>query len=170
MNPPTAGRNISRRSRSSVTLFVCAVIGASACGGTEASDASQNAQSGSAEALASPEAPPIAPLGTGFIMVSARSQLRLEEPSYVEQSDCMARVSTLGDAKEYAGCLEFPRAAICLQVTVGFRESDRWWECFVEPVACEDRIAEHDMLLQLVKDARAILQPCAETELASILL
>ena len=58
--------------------------------------------------------------------------------------------------------------AICLQVTVGYREADSWWECFVEPVVCEDRTAEHDLLWQLVKDARAILQPCAETELASV--
>ena len=28
--------------------------------------------------------------------------------------------------------------------------------------------AEHDVLWQLVKDARKILQPCAETELASV--
>ena len=169
MNPPTVGLNILRRSRSSIALFVCAVMGVSACGGAESSEAVVNAPSGSAGALASPEAGAIAPLGTGFIMVSERSQLRLEEPSYLEQSGCMARVAALGDEKEYAGCMEIPRAAICLQVTVGFRESDSWWECFVEPVVCEDRIAEHDMLWQLVKDARAILQPCAERELASVL-
>jgi hypothetical protein len=168
MNPPTVGRNILRRSRSSITLFVCVVMGVFACGGSESSEAAASAPSGSAGVLASPEAGSIAPLGTGFIMVSARSQLRLEEPSYVEQTDCMARVSALGDGKEYAGCMEIPRAANCLQVTVGFQESDSWWECFVEPVVCEDRTAEHDMLWQLVKDARAILQPCAETELASV--
>jgi len=101
-------------------------------------------------------------------MVSARSQLHLDEPSYLEQSDCMLRVSSLQDAKEFAGCMEVPRTAICLQVTVGYREADSWWECFVEPVVCEDRTAEHDILWQLIKDARAILQPCAETELASV--
>ena len=101
-------------------------------------------------------------------MVSARSQLHLDEPSYLEQSDCMLRVATLRDAEEYAGCMEMPRTAICLQVTVGYREADSWWECFVEPVVCEDRTAEHDVLWQLTKDARAILQPCAETELALV--
>jgi hypothetical protein len=101
-------------------------------------------------------------------MVSERSQLHLNEPSYLEQSDCVLRVSILRDVKEYASCMEIPRTAICLQVTLGFREADKWWECFVEPVVCEDRTTEHDLLWQLVKDARAILQPCAETELASV--
>ena len=169
MNPPTQVRTISRRNRSSITLFVCAVMGVSACSGSESSEAAASAPSERAGALASPEVGAIAPLGTGFIMVSARSQLRLEEPSYLEQTDCMARVSALADETEYAGCMKIPRTANCLQVTVGFRESDSWWECFVEPVVCEDRIAEHDMLWQLVKDARAILQPCAERELASVL-
>ena len=100
--------------------------------------------------------------------MSARSQLHLDAPSYLEQSDCMLRVSSLQDAKEFADCMEVPRTAICLQVTVGYREADSWWECFVEPVVCEDRTAEHDMLWQLVKDAREILQPCAVRELASV--
>jgi len=147
-----------------------AVICISACGGAESPEAaaSEAAASGSPEAAVSRGAASIAPLGTGFIMVSARSQLHLDEPSYLEQSDCMRRVSTRGDAEEYADCMEIPRTAICLQVTVGYREADSWWECFVEPVVCEDRIAEHDLLWQLVKDARAILQPCAERELASV--
>ena len=165
MNPPTAGRTIFRPGGSSATLFIGAVILVSACGGAESSEA---AASGSPEAAVSPGATSIAPLGTGFILVSARSQLHLDEPSYLEQSDCMIRVSTRGDAEEYAGCMEIPRTAICLQVTVGYREADSWWECFVEPVVCEDRTAEHDLLWQLVKDARAILQPCAERELASV--
>ena len=165
MNAPTVEQNIFRRGGSSATLFTCAVILISACGDPESSEASA---SGSPEAAAPAEARPTAPLGTGFILVSARSQLHLDEPSYLEQSDCMLRVSSLQDAKEFAGCMEIPRTAICLQVTVGYREADSWWECFVEPVACEDRTAEHDMLWQLVKDARAILQPCAETELASV--
>jgi hypothetical protein len=80
----------------------------------------------------------------------------------------MLRVTILEDAKEFAGCMEVPPTAICLQVTVGFREADSWWECFGEPVVCEDRTAEHDVLWQLVKDDRTILQPCAETELASV--
>ena len=101
-------------------------------------------------------------------MVSERSQLRLEEPSYLEKSDCMQRVSALRDTVEFADCMEIPRTAICLQVTVGYREADRSWECFVEPVVCEDRTDEHDVMWQLVKDARAILQPCAARELASV--
>ena len=116
----------------------------------------------------SPGAGSIAPLGTGFILVSARSQLHLDEPSFLEQAACMTRVSALRDAREYASCMQVPRTAICLQVTIGYREADSWWECFVEPVVCEDRTAEHDMLWQLVKDARAILQSCAERELASV--
>ena len=80
----------------------------------------------------------------------------------------MLQVSSLQDAEEFAGCMEVPRTAICLQVTLGYTEADRSWECFVEPVVCEDRTSEHDMLWQLVKDARAILQPCAERELVSV--
>ena len=165
MNPPTVGRNIFRRGGSSATLFIGAVILVSACGGAESSEA---AASRSPEAAVSVVDGSVAPLGTGFIMLSAQSELHLDEPSYLEQSDCMRLVSTRGDAEEYAGCMEIPRTAICLQVTVGYREADSWWECFVEPVVCEDRTAEHDLLWQLVKDARAILQPCAETELASV--
>ncbi len=158
-----------RRGGSGATLFIGAVILVSACGGSESSEA---AASGGGEVAASratsPEAVSIAPVGTGFILVSERSQLHLDEPSYLEQSECMRRVATLGDAEEYADCMEIPRTAICLQVTVGYTEADSWWECFVEPVVCEDRTAEHDVLWQLVKDARAILQPCAERELASV--
>ena len=170
MNTPTAGRNILRRGASSATLFMGAVICVSACGGAESSDAapSEVTAAASPEAGASRGAGSVAPLGAGFIMISARSQLHLDEPSYLEQSDCMLLVSTRRDAEEYAGCMEIPRSAICLQVTVGYREADSWWECFVEPVVCEDRTAEHDLLWQLVKDARAILQSCAETELASV--
>jgi hypothetical protein len=171
MNRPAAERNIFRRGGSSVTLFMGAVICVSACGGNESSEA---AASGGPEAGASPEAAAargagsIAPLGTGFIMVSELFELHLDEPSYLEESDCLLRASALGDAEEYAGCMEIPPTAICLQVTVGFTEADTWWECFVEPVSCENRAAEHDMLWQLVKDAREILRPCAQTELASV--
>ena len=167
MNAPTAGRNIFSRGGSNTALFIGAVILVSACGGADSSEVAAS-ESPEASAAVSPGAGSIAPLGTGFIMVSARSQLRLDEPSYREQSDCMRRVSTREDAEEYAGCMEVPRTATCLQVTVGFTEADSWWECFVEPVVCDDRIGEHDMLWQLVKDARAILQPCAERELASV--
>lgn len=164
MNPPT----LLNARLLSTTLLIGGVISVSACGGTESSDAGANPPSGTAGALASPDAGAIAPPGTGFIMVSGRGQLHLNEPSYLEQSDCMLRVSALRDAKEYERCMEVPRTAVCLQVTVGYREVDRWWECFIEPVVCEDRTAEHDVLWQLVKDARAILQSCAERELASM--
>lgn len=162
MNPPTVGRTIFRRGGRSAALFLGAVIFVSACGGADSSDAASDA------AAVSPPPSAIAPLGTGFVMVSARSQLRLEEPTYREHADCMLQVSSLQDAEEFAGCMEVPRAAICLQVTLGYTEADRSWECFVEPVVCEDRTSEHDMLWQLVKDARAILQPCAERELTSV--
>ncbi len=165
MNPPTVGRKVFRRGGSCATLLMAAVICVSACGGAEPSDA---AASGTAEATVSPGPGLFAPLGTGFILVSERSQIHLEEPSYLQQADCMTRVSALRDAREYASCMQLPRTAICLQVTIGYREVDRWWECFVEPVVCEDRTAEHDLLWQLVKDARKILKPCAETELASV--
>ena len=165
MTPPTVGQNMFRRGGSCATLFLGAVICVSACGGAESSEP---AASGSAEATVSPGPVLFAPLGTGFILVSERSQIHLEEPSYLQQADCMTRVSALRDAREYASCMQLPRTAICLQVTVGYREADSWWECFVEPVVCEDRTAEHDLLWQLVKDARKILKPCAETELASV--
>ncbi len=170
MNPSTAGRNIYRRRGTLATLLTVAMMCVSACGGDESSEmpaASDGAASGSLGAGAR-GAGLVAPLGTGFIMVSARSQLHLDEPSYLEQSDCLRRVSTRGDAEEYADCMEIPRTAICLQVTTGYREADSWWECFVEPAVCEVRIGEHDLMWQLVKDARAILQPCAERELASV--
>ncbi len=164
MNPPTVGRTIFRRGGRSAALFLGAVIFVSACGGADSSDAASD----DVGAAVSPPPSAIAPLGTGFVMVSARSQLRLEEPTYREHADCMLQVSSLQDAEEFAGCMEVPRAAICLQVTLGYTEADRSWECFVEPVVCEDRTSEHDMLWQLVKDARAILQPCAERELTSV--
>jgi len=150
-------------------LFLGAVIFVSACGGADSSGAAASEDaSDDAGALVSPPASAIAPLGTGFVIVSARSQLRLEEPTYREHADCMSQVYSLQDAEEFAGCMEVPRTAICLQVTLGYTEADRSWECFVEPVVCEDRTSEHDMLWQLVKDARAILQPCAERELVSV--
>ena len=62
-------------------------------------------------------------------MVSELSQLHLTEATYLEELDCATRVSALGDAEAYQGCLEVPRTAICLQLTEGFRESDSWWEC-----------------------------------------
>jgi hypothetical protein len=174
MYPPAVGRNVFRRGGSRATILISAAICVSACGGAESSAAAASetvptlAASESVEAVASPGAGSIAPLGSGFIMVSERSQLRLEEPSYLEQSGCMQRVSDLRDAVEFADCMEIPRTAICLQVTVGYREADRSWECFLEPIVCDDRTDEHDVIWQLVKDARAILHPCAERELATM--
>ncbi len=176
MNPPTVGRSFSRRGGTGATLrggtavalFLGVVICVSGCGGRESSESTASGSPEAEPSAAGLEAGSVAPLGTGFIMVSARSQLRLDEPSYLEESDCMLQVSTRRDAEEYAGCMEIPRNAICLQVTLGYREADRFWECFVEPTVCEDRTAEHDVLWQLVKDERAILQSCAERELASV--
>ncbi|HAW90787.1 MAG TPA: hypothetical protein DCX61_09000, partial [Gemmatimonadetes bacterium] len=116
MNPPTVGRTIFRRGGRSAALFLGAVIFVSACGGADSSDAASD----DAGAAVSPPPSAIAPLGTGFVMVSARSQLRLEEPTYREHADCMLQVSSLQDAEEFAGCMEVPRAAICLQVTLGY--------------------------------------------------
>ena len=109
-----------------------------------------------------------APLGTGFIMVSELSQLRLTEATFVEESDCTARVSALDDAEEYEGCLEVPPAAICLQVAEGLRESDKWWECFVEEAGCEEAIAGHEVVREEGGYVREILLGCTETEMESI--
>ena len=89
MNPPTVGGTIFRRGDRSAALFLGAVIFVSACGGADSSDAvaSDDAVSGGAWASVSPPASTIAPSGTGFVMVSVRSQLRLEEPVYRERSD-----------------------------------------------------------------------------------
>ena len=113
MTPPTIGRSFSRRAGTAATLrrvtavvlFLGAVICVSACGGAESSDAapSEVMAAASPEAGATPGAGSIAPLGTGFIMISARSELHLDESSYLEQSDCMLLVSTRRDAEEYAG-------------------------------------------------------------------
>ncbi len=146
-----------------------AVMSVSASGAAESSDpVASVVPEAMATATRSTGAGSVAPQGTGHMMVSERSQLHLDEPSFPNQSDCMQHVSTLQDAEEFASCMEVPRTANCLQVTVGYQESDSWWECFVDPVVCEVRMAEHDVLWQLVKDARAILQACSETALASV--
>ena len=45
-------------------------------------------------------------------MVSGLSQLHLDEPSYLEQSDCILWVSTPRDAEEYAPCAETEMASV----------------------------------------------------------
>ena len=162
MNPPNVGTRIFRRSSSSVTLFVGAVVGIAACGGSESSGESSNTASESAGAASN------APLGTGFIMVSELSQLHLTEATFLEESDCTARVAALNDAEEYAGCMEVPAAALCLQVSEGSRESDRWWECFVEEDGCEEAIAAHEVVREVGGYVREILLGCTETEMASV--
>ena len=109
-----------------------------------------------------------APLGTGFIMVSELSQLQLTEASFVEESDCLARVSALGDAEEFEGCMEVPSAAICLQVSEGLRESDKWWECFAEEPGCEEALAAHEVVREVGGYVREILQVCIETQMAPV--
>ena len=101
-------------------------------------------------------------------MMSESSQLHLTEATYLEEPDCMARVSALGDAAEYEDCLEVPASAICLQVSEGSRESDRWWECFVQEEGCEEAIAGHEVVREIGGYVREIVRGCAETEMASV--
>ena len=107
-----------------------------------------------------------APLGTGFIMVSAISQLQMTDGTFVEESDCAARVSALADAEDYASCVEVPPAAICLQVGEG--SADRWWECFVQEEGCEEALAAHEVIREVGGYVREILQVCSEAEMAPI--
>ncbi len=167
MNLPNVGTRIFRRSGSSLTLFVGAVVSMAACGGSDSSGES-NTASESAGAMASAGAASNAPLGTGFIMVSELSQLHLTEATFLEESGCEARVSALDDAQAYAGCLEVPPAAICLQVSEGSRESDKWWECFVEEAGCEEAIAGHEVVREVGGYVREILLGCTETEMESV--
>ncbi len=101
-------------------------------------------------------------------MLSEESQLHLTEATYVEESDCMARVSSLNDAEEYGGCMEVPASAICLQVSEGARESDRWWECFVQETSCEEANEVHEMVRETGGYVREVLRGCAETEMALV--
>ncbi len=166
MNPPKPGTKIFRRRDLSVTLLVGAVVGVAACGGSESSGGSSSTPSEGAAAPA--EATMNAPLGTGFIMVSELSQLHLTEAAFLEESDCTARVSTLADAEEFESCMEVPPAAICLQVSEGLRESDEWWECFVEEAGCEEAIAGHEVVREQGGYVREVLLGCTETEMESI--
>ena len=168
MNPPTVGTKFFRPGRLSVTLLVGAVFSIAACVGSDSSGEASHTASEGAGPAASAGAGSTAPLGTGFIMVSELSQLHLTEATYLEELDCAARVSALGDAEAYQGCLEVPRTAICLQLTEGFRESDSWWECFVKQKRCEDATARHEVVMQIAKGIREILRRCAETEMASV--
>jgi len=166
MNPPKPGTKIFRRRGLSVALLVGAVVGVAACGGSESSGGSSSTPS---EGAAAPvEATMNAPLGTGFIMVSELSQLHLTEATFLEESDCTARVSALADAEEFGSCMEVPPAAICLQVSEGLRESDKWWECFVEEVGCEEALAGHEVIREVGGYVREILLGCTETEMGSV--
>ena len=144
MNAPTAGMKIFRRGGLSVGFLTGAVLSLAACGGSESSGEASSTPSDGAGAATAAAAPTNAPLGTGFIMMSEQSQFHLTEATYLEESDCTARVSTLNDAEEYEGCMEVPASAICLQVSEGARESDRWWECFVEVAACAEATERHE--------------------------
>ncbi len=168
MNPPIVETKPRRRLGLGVSLLTGTVLGLAACGGSESSGEASNAPPAGTEAAAPDAAPSTAPLGTGFIMMSEGSQLHLTEASYLEESDCAARVSTRGDAEEYAGCMEVPDSAICIQVSEGTRASDRWWECFVQEEACEEANAGHEMIRETGGYVREVLRPCAETEMASV--
>ena len=168
MNPVTVGTKISRRGRLTAALLVGAVFGATACGGSEPSEEAASTPPESAGPATSTAASTNAPLGTGFILMSETSELHLTEATFLEASDCTARVAALNDAEEYAGCMEVPTAALCLQVSEGTRESDRWWECFVEEDGCEEAIAAHEVVREVGGYVREILLGCTETEMASV--
>ena len=168
MNPPTVGMRFFRRPGLSVTFLIGAVLGAAACGGSDSSEEASNTPSEGGGAVATAETGSTAPMGTGFIMMSAMSQLQLTEGTFLEESDCAARVSTLGDAAEYERCLAVPAAAICLRISEGQRASDSWWECFVEETVCEEAIAGHEVVREVGGYVREIVLGCTETELASV--
>ena len=168
MNPPIVETKPRRRFGLGVSLLTGTVLGLAACGGSESSGEASNAPPAGTEAAAPDAAPSTAPLGTGFIMMSEGSQLHLTEASYLEESDCAARVSTRGDAEEYAGCMEVPDSAICIQVSEGTRASDRWWECFVQEEACEEANAGHEMIRETGGYVQEVVRACAETEMASV--
>ena len=165
MNPPIVETKPRRRLGLGVSLLTGTVLGLAACGGSESSG---EASSAPAEAAAPAAAPTTAPLGTGFIMMSELSQLHLTEATFLEESDCMVRVSALNDAEEYEGCMEVPTTAICLQASDGSRESDRWWECFVQLEGCEEAIAGHEVVREVGGYVREVRRGCAETEMATI--
>ena len=165
MNPPIVETKSRRRPGLGVSLLTGTVLGLAACGGSESSG---EASSAPAETAAPAAAPTTAHLGVGFSMMSEGSQLHLTEDSYLEESDCTARVSARGDAEEFASCMEVPASAICIQVSECARASDRWWECFVEEEACEEANAGHEMIRETGGYVREVVRGCAETEMASV--
>ena len=168
MSPQIAGTKTFRRGGLSVTLLVSAAFGVAACGGSESSGEASSMPAEGGGAAASADAGSSAPLGTGFIMISELSQLQMTEGTFLEESDCTARVSALGDDEEYAACVEVPPVAICLQAAEGLRESDKWWECFGQMEGCEEAIAGHEVVREVGGYVREILQGCSETEMASV--
>ena len=168
MSLPTEGPNAFNRGGLTATVLLGLVFAATACGGSDSSEVASSPSSEVAGGVSmATGGASTAPLGTGFIMVSRSGQLQLTEPSYLEQSDCAARISALGDPEDYARCLGIPAAAICLQVSEGSRESDTWWECFEQREGCEAAIAGHEIVME-IEGVREIRQRCAETELPSI--
>ena len=149
MNPPTVGTHIYRPRSRSVSLLFVSLLAFTACGGSESSGEAASTAPEAAVASEPAEATPNAPLGTGFVMVSAASQLQITEGTFVEESDCAARVSALGNAEDYASCLAVPPAAICVQVAEGSRASDQWWDCFVEELGCEEALAAHEVVREV---------------------
>jgi len=168
MTPLYVESNNFRRGGLSAMFLLGVVCSLAACGGSEASGGSSSLSSEGAEAAEPAAGAMSAPLGTGFIMVSALTQLHLTEATFLEESDCTARVSALGDATEYESCLEVPPSAICLQASEGLREADKWWECFVEEAGCEEAIAGHEVVREQGGYVREILLGCTETEMESI--
>ena len=167
MNQRTFPSRSFRRSGSSVTLSLCMLLSLAACGGSESSgDAPSTPSEGVGAAPA--EATTAAPLGTGFIMVSSISELQMTDGTFLEESDCTARVSALGDAEEYESCMEVPPAAICLQLAEGTREADQWWECFVQEEGCEEAHAAHEVIREVGGYVREILLDCTESEMEPI--
>ena len=101
-----------RRGGLSAALLIGMVVSAPACGGSEPSGEPSSSPAESVGAAAPAEVGSNAQLGTGFIMISEMSQLQLTEGTFLEEPDCAARVSALGDAVQYEGCVEVPSAAI----------------------------------------------------------
>ncbi len=170
MSPPTEGTRIGKPANRSLSLVVGATLALAACSGAEsAPEASSTPVEETAPVPSSAADSNAPPPGTGFIMISELSQLQMTETTFAEESDCTSMVSARADGEEYAGCVEFPPTAICLQVAEGLRESDKWWECFVRPEGCEEAIAGHEVVREVGGYVREILQTCSETEMATVL-
>ena len=98
MNAPTAGMKIFGRGGLSVGFLTGAVLSLAACGGSESSEEASSTPPDGAGAATMTTAPTNAPLVTGFIMMSEQSQFPLTAATYLEESDCPARLSSLSDA------------------------------------------------------------------------